>query len=270
MPSVKRLIYGLPIMKAYRDLRTTQLAQRHRYHPYGFQFAGSNTFFKDDWEMHERIVIRDQLQIASVFIDVGANQGIYSCLAASMGVRVAAIEPEVGNIRFLASNIIANAFDKVEVFPIAVSNKVGFSSIFGDGDTASLISHWCDTPLGFATTVPTNTLDNLFASRWRDERIFIKMDIEGAEFDVIQGSHQLLARTNRPNWIIECFLLNKDTGNTVNRHFAPLFRIMFSYGYKCSRVGVGGDVTIETVNKWVSNPADCDLGSSNYLFVSQI
>lgn len=40
---VKRVIYGLPIMKAYRDHRTRQLAERHADHFAGFRFAGRAT-----------------------------------------------------------------------------------------------------------------------------------------------------------------------------------------------------------------------------------
>src|SRR4051794_39351811 len=101
MLKIKRRVYGLPIMKAYRSFRTSQLASRDVETPYGFRFAGNPIYLSPEWEPHERRILQALLPLADVFIDVGANQGIYACIASAAGKAVAAVEPEAGNLRFL-------------------------------------------------------------------------------------------------------------------------------------------------------------------------
>lgn len=94
MPSLKRKIYGLPIMSVYRAFRTSQLAENRRQHPDGFQFAGTGALFNPEWEKAERTAIRKELAKSTVFIDVGENHGYYPCLSATMSLKGAAIGPK--------------------------------------------------------------------------------------------------------------------------------------------------------------------------------
>jgi FkbM family methyltransferase len=65
-------------------------------------------------------VIAAALGDTDAFIDIGANERIYTCIAAAAGVPVCAIEPGAGNLEFPLSNIHANGFAGVEVFPAAM------------------------------------------------------------------------------------------------------------------------------------------------------
>ena len=51
------------------------------------------------------------LKKSSVFVNVGANIGYYTCLAAHMGITTYAVEPLPSNIRLLEKNIIQNDFE---------------------------------------------------------------------------------------------------------------------------------------------------------------
>lgn len=83
-----------------------------------------------------------------MFIDVGANQGYYFCLAGQMGLKVASVEPEQGNLRFLYSNLRTNNF-AAEVFPIGLDCSPGVKEFYGDGDTASMVKGWGGTRKSF-------------------------------------------------------------------------------------------------------------------------
>ena len=266
MAKLKRLFYGLPMMAPYRAFRTAQLASRHRLHPLGFLFAGSETYFDAAWEVAERDTISRSLAHADVFIDVGANQGLYTCLAAAAGVQTAAIEPEAGNLRFLLSNVHANGFRNVEIFPVALAAAAGVETFYGDGDVASLILGWHQVRQSFSQLVPSNSLDNLFADRWADRRLFLKVDVEGAEMDVLRGATRLLARSAPTTWLLETFLLNRDKGRSLNTQFGTLFEMMFDTGYACSRVDTGAEITAADVRQWVARPLEAALGRSNFLF----
>lgn len=262
---VKRMIYQLPIMAPYRERRTDRLSRRFRDHPLGFAFAGRDSFFRETWEPHERAIITDALRDTDVFIDVGANEGIYTCIAAARGVHVCAIEPEPGNLKFLTSNVQRNGFAHVEVFPVAVSSDPGVASFYGDGVIASLSPQWHNWRPSFSRLTPVNTLDNLFAGRWPDKRLFFKVDVEGAEIEAMAGAAELLGRTVRPRWLIEIFPALRDAARSPNPHFRTLFEQMFALGYGCTRVDTRSPVTMADVSGWAAAPAQRS-GGFNFLF----
>ena len=242
------------------------LVRSHRAHPDGFLFAGHESFFEDRWEARERAIVRDLLKSADVLIDVGACHGIYSCLAAAMDVPVAAVEPDPENLAFLLSNIRANGFERVEVFPLALARAAGVRELFGAGDISSLEAGWFGAPRRSARLVPVNTLDNLFAARWRGARILVKVDAEGAELDVLHGADAFLAREARPDWLIETFPFRQGRYPESNPDFAALFRLMSGHGYHCLHAESGREIDPETAQEWAARPEACDTGSSNYLF----
>lgn len=262
---LKRIIYGMPAMRAYRDHRTRVLATQQREHFAGFRFAGTPAFFDPQWELDERTIIEEQLDAADVFVDIGANQGLYTCLAAHRGKKVVAVEPEPGNLRFLLSNAAANGFVP-EVFAMALAREPGIAEIFGDGDTASLVPGWASARSNFAQRIAVNTLDNLLAERWRDRSIFIKMDVEGVEFSVLQGAQRMLDRDRKPSWLIETFPVAFDGVQTRNDNFVPLFELMGHNGYVCMQAQTRQSVSLEQVRKWAQCGASADVGRSNYLF----
>ena len=202
--SLRRRIYGLPIMRLYREMRSSQLSERRVSTDLGFSFAGNPTYLDPAWEPAEKRKLAVMLPNVAAFIDVGANHGFYACLAAQAGVPVVAIEPEAGNLRYLKSNVRHNDF-AVEIFPVALADRPGIADLFGDSDTASLVPGWHGVARHFRQSVPVNTLDNLIATRWAGERLLIKIDVEGAEDQVLAGARQLIARQPHPYWLIESF-----------------------------------------------------------------
>jgi FkbM family methyltransferase len=201
--SLKRRIYGLPLLRYYREFRTAQMAGRFVDTSYGFRFAGSPDYLDSDWEPAERALIGSLLPKCAAFVDVGANHGIYSCLAAQSGIPAAALEPEEGNLRILKANL--SQFENAELFPVAASDRTGILDLYGDGPTASLQSGWAGARPMFRQPVAANTLDNLIGHRWSGGRLFIKIDVEGAEDRVIAGASELLHRSPKPYWLIETF-----------------------------------------------------------------
>ena len=64
-------------------------------------------------------------------LDVGANIGIYTLLAAKRGARVFAIEADPRNVEKLRHHVHLNGFDdRVTILPIAVGDKEGTVTIY--------------------------------------------------------------------------------------------------------------------------------------------
>lgn len=123
------------------------------------------------------------------FIDVGANVGVYSILAASRGARALAVEPVPATYEQLLDNIYLNRFHT-----LITPKNVGVGSRPGElrfstrmGSTNHVLAEGEET--GGAVTVAVKPLDEL-----ADEATMIKIDVEGFEAEVIRGAAALLRK----------------------------------------------------------------------------
>lgn len=224
MVSLKRQIYGLPMLRPYRLWRARKIAQQPRPVREGFSLASYDMAFDEDWERHERATVSRLLPDCAALIDVGANNGFYSLLASHLGKPAVAVEPDAGNLIVLRQNV---ARADVEVFAGALSDKAGTVELYGDGDTASLDPNWQGVYRHFRQSVPSITLDQLIGDRWIGERLFIKVDVEGAEGKVLRGATATLTRNPKPYWLIETF--PKLATGAPNPAFAETHRLMSEY-----------------------------------------
>jgi FkbM family methyltransferase len=135
-----------------------------------------------------------------VMIDIGANIGYYSLLAASrVGAtgKVMAFEPSVDNCAMLQMSVKANGFDNVAIHTMAVADVDGTVGFCMDESNGSINRK---DPESRPYQVRAVRLDGFL----RDEPQIdlIKMDIEGAEGLALAGMRQLLA-LHRPNLFTE-------------------------------------------------------------------
>jgi len=135
--------------------------------------------------------IADSLTAGDVFVDVGANVGYFSLLAASAvgtSVRVVALEPAPSTFRALQANLARNGATNVRAVNAAAYDKEGTLPIF----TVPTEEH-----AGGATIVKAigpreadvaarPLADILTASEIARARI-IKIDVEGAEVAAVRG-----------------------------------------------------------------------------------
>jgi hypothetical protein len=105
----------------------------------------------------------------------------------------------------------------------------------------------------------------VLASRFPGERLLIKIDVEGTEYDVLKGAATLLARRPRPAWMLEiCLTENHPAG--VNPHFAAVFEVFRRAGYTARSVDAPErEITPELVERWITTRSR-DFGYVSYLF----
>jgi len=235
-----------------------------RIHP-AYELMRTGKFEPDETRIFLKI-----LGATDVFVDVGANLGYYCCLALQKNKAVIALEPQAQNLDCLYQNLISNGWhDNVEIYPIALSSKPGLLTLFGaSGPSASLIQNWAGYSPRIKQTVPANTLDNVLDGRLSGKRLTIKIDVEGAEFQVLEGALATISRLPRPIWMIEvCFKEYHPDG--INPDYRRIFDLFWDKGYQCHAADI--DFTIirpEDVGRWVATGVR-GVRTFNYVFVDR-
>lgn len=134
------------------------------------------------------------------FLDVGANVGVYSILAASRGARVLAIEPVPATFEQLLDNVHLNRFEaQIDARNIGVGSEPGelcFSTQSGPTNHVLVPGEACEN----AVTVAVSALDAV-AAGWSPT--LIKIDVEGFEANVIRGAARLLSQLSLHAVLIE-------------------------------------------------------------------
>lgn len=161
------------------------------------------------YELDTVRILRRLLKPGHHFVDVGANIGYFTMLAARLvgpTGRVDALEPDPINRQRFRDNICANKLeDRVRLHCVAASDHAGEITLYHPTANSSEANHGMATfyralvPESQACIVPTARLDELI-DRVPD---LIKMDIEGAELQAIEGAVKLLAAPNPPALVIE-------------------------------------------------------------------
>jgi FkbM family methyltransferase len=133
-------------------------------------------------------------QPGQVFLDIGAYVGWYAIQAArAVGPsgQVVAIEPDLRNRLQLENNISLNGITNATIVPLAAWSHTG--KVKWQGDSAEPVWHKIDESSGIGV-VDAVTVDDL-VRRCALKRVdWIKLDVEGAEVEVLKGAEQSIQR----------------------------------------------------------------------------
>jgi len=252
--------------RSYRNFRDRNSFGVSRTTAYGFRLAGSPIFSGDTFEPDEVKLFLELLETHDVVIDIGANVGFYSCLAASRSKQTVAIEPFPRNLNFLLRNLSDNRFTDVEVFPLGLGRSPGLKHIYGFAELASFVPGWNSENEILFSTVPITTLDTIAVHRFKGKKLLIKIDVEGFELEVMGGSLETLDLEPRPTWLIEVLLNDKAVPGGINPQFGEIFELFWRSGYFCRSVEDGRKfVSQADVERWVANGA-VEGDKSNFMF----
>jgi FkbM family methyltransferase len=155
------------------------------------------------WQVYEepvRAAIRAQLTAGDVCLDVGANVGVMTFLAASIvGAegRVIAVEPNPDNVQLLYRGLLFNRFTNVEVLPLAASDRRAVFSLSGRSNTNLEDARGPDAAGAFVQSV---ALDDMLGDLPRLD--LVKLDVEGHEPQALRGLDRLVGR-HRPTLLTE-------------------------------------------------------------------
>jgi len=216
----RRLLHGIDVER---------WGLRMRLHPLDNGCEKGLLFTPQMYEVRERAELATEIGKAAgrpfVFIDVGANVGLFSLYVASQTdpyATIIAVEPELENLRRLRFNVAANPGVPIRVLPVALGEKSGHVVVE---------TNHCDR--GGTRTRPCETGDVKCLSlldALRRERVFsidaLKIDVEGVEDRILAPFFRdapesmwpqlIIIEDSRDSWRLDLFSVLTGCGYIVS------------------------------------------------------
>ena len=154
--------------------------------------AGEHGYWLGSYEMNKRLAFERLIPTGAVTYDIGANVGYFSLLASELAGpegQVYAFEPLPRNVEFLRKHIRINHIENIEVVEAAVSDHSGEAHF--DLGASSAMGHLTESG---GIQVRRVALDEMLAAGELRPPDYMKVDVEGAEFEALKGARQLLEK----------------------------------------------------------------------------
>jgi FkbM family methyltransferase len=175
-------------------------------------------------EYEDMIFLLHALQPNETFVDVGANIGAYTILASKVvKSNSIAFEPLPATAERLKDQIQINRINAaVDIRNMGVGDKEGSLFFTNNNDTVNKVS--LAGEVENTTMVKVSTLDNELD---KDNQYFFKIDVEGFEYNVIEGASAILSNNNVSAIIIE---LN-GSGEEFGHSNEDIHKKLLSFGF---------------------------------------
>lgn len=182
--------------------------------------------------------LRQYVRPGDTCVDVGGNLGYYCLLMSSLvgpQGRVITFEPVEENLAVLKENIAVNGIKNVQLVNTALGAQPGTISLIrseaGSISATPSIRAYAVEGEQSSIDVPVNTLDAYLEEKgWRPA--VIKIDVEGAELEVLRGAVNTL-RVTRPTVLVEVHGWEEASTADVREFFSNV-------GYQISLAGTRG------------------------------
>lgn len=178
-------------------------------------------YFLGDYEKAELETLKLFLQKDSVFIDIGANFGLYTLNASKLigqNGHIISFEPFYQNFNSLKKNILLNNLKNIKIEKLAIGEINGVLKMYYDDKEKNLgMASMIQMKSGRKEDVNVVSLDSYLESKTFIKKIdLIKIDVEGFEYSALMGMQNTLI-TYSPSIIIE-ILTEKGLENSKKIH----------------------------------------------------
>lgn len=179
-------------------------------------------YYSGTYEEGTLMLMREILSPGDIFVDVGANIGLMSILAAirvGKNGKVISFEANPETKKLLDENIALNQLRNVKVFGVALGSTEGSGKIYsrwskGRG-SASLLIQDDNGDKSDSHDILIKRFDNV--SEVQNDHIrLIKIDVEGYELEVVKGLGKFLTSAEAPILIMECSEVRKNLNSTTS------------------------------------------------------
>ncbi|MCD8487441.1 MAG: FkbM family methyltransferase [Desertifilum sp.] len=224
------------------------------------EFLGTSLyFFGEHNEPFSAQLVSELIHPGDTCIDIGANQGSYTFLMASLvgkNGKVVAFEPQLDLGQMLKDSLLLNDYgDRLLLDGRAVYKNSGeklkfyLSEDIKNSGHSSLVNHGVHVSAERVAIVETITLTDFFQEQNIDFAKVVKIDVERAELEVIQGATDLFKQQR-----IKSVILEQEAGSDAQK-------LLESHQYQCWMID-------EMRNKLVNIKSVKKGQFANYLFVS--
>jgi FkbM family methyltransferase len=184
------------------------------------------------FEPVESAQVKSYLKKGMTFVDVGANVGYYTLLAASLvgsSGRIIAFEPSPYAFRKLEETVRENSIPQIDAVPSGLGEVACERQLFmptrNGNHTPSMVPNDGGRPL----SVQVRRLDDYLDEQAIDRVDLMKIDVEGLEPNVIRGARKHIERGHIHAILCE---FNQDWLAANNSSVAGLYEQLVSFGYK--------------------------------------
>lgn len=168
-------------------------------------------------KLHDRKelgAIRKKLQKGGAFVDVGANAGYYSLLAAAFGAgKVLALEPNPAMFSRLKFNIAINQYeDRITALQQGAGPRFGEMELYLHPQNLGASSLLAIESATESIRVPIKPLQHILGEQGFDRVEVLKIDVEGLEADILVPFFTQAEKAGWPRLLVlEHALLNPDS-----------------------------------------------------------
>jgi FkbM family methyltransferase len=195
-------------------------------------------------------LIRQFKDAVSTFIDIGANTGLYGFVMAQAqpSAQVYMVEPQPECVQQMKETVWLNNWEtRVTIVPMALGNDPKEISLYASGTGASCIETFIDPSMRSSARVPMDRLDHFWETQQGPPVDFIKIDVEGLEFDVLRGAEKTITR-DKPVLFVEIFDHFKGR-NYQNPYYRDTLAWLEAQGYAVWRCTEQGNASPADANQ---------------------
>jgi FkbM family methyltransferase len=162
--------------------------------------SANHGYWIGSYEFQKRLLFERTIQEGSTVFDLGGFTGYYTLLASALvgpAGRVVVFEPLPRNLMYLHRHLALNKITNVTVIEAAVSDQNGTLSFqVGPSSAMGRLAEGGNLP------VRAVSLDEMIESGELPEPQYLKVDVEGAEMQVLVGAARLIGRCH-PTFFID-------------------------------------------------------------------
>jgi FkbM family methyltransferase len=191
-------------------------------------FSARLEYLAGNYEPELTQLVKERVRQGMTVVDRGANIGYYTLLFSHLvgaSGKVYAFEPDPIVYQALLVNVSKNKLPNVEVHECALGRAFGKAQFRAVGGVSSAFVQDADElPNDRVITVPVANLDALLRGRERVD--FVKLDVEGAEVECLEGMREIIAKNPEISVVFEI------NSNIVRVGMDELFEILKELGFR--------------------------------------
>jgi FkbM family methyltransferase len=190
----------------------------------------------DCYELTERGFLNSFLRSGDIFVDVGANVGLYSLIAARCvgpSGKIYAFEPTHKIYGRLFDNVNLNGFNNIRCFQLALSDKKDVAPFYLSEDGHDAWNSFAPPIAGHSFSkemIHCETWDNFASQHALFGKItMMKLDVEGWETRFLSGASRFLSRNDAPLLQVE---FTDEAARAAGSSSKALYHALEDLGYR--------------------------------------